>query len=120
MSASKPLIFIIDDDEAVRVALRRLISSFGYCVKSFASAREFLDSVPADAEGILILDVFMPQMSGLQLHEKLLSMGSKLKIIMNTAHHTDGDRKQTMSNDILAFLEKPVNDQELIDLLKSW
>jgi FixJ family two-component response regulator len=74
--------------------------------------------VPADTEGFLILDVFMPRMSGFQLHEKLLSIGSKLKVIMITAHPLDSDRKNSINRGILAYLEKPVNDQELIDLLK--
>jgi two-component system response regulator TtrR len=61
----------------------------------------------------------MPQMSGFQLHEKLFSMGSKLKVIMITAHPQDGDRKWSTNHGILAFLEKPINDQVLIDLLKG-
>jgi FixJ family two-component response regulator len=117
MSKSKPPIFVIDDDEAVRKALRRLITSVGYCVQTYASAQEFLDSVPADAEGFLILDVIMPQINGFQLQEILLAMGSKLKVIFITAHAQNGDRERAMSRDTVAFLEKPFNDQELIDLL---
>jgi len=119
MSESKLPIFVVDDDEAVRKALWRLITSAGYCVQTFASAQEFLDSVPADAEGFLILDVLMPKMSGFQLHDKLLAMGSKLKIIFITAHAQNGDRERAMSRGMVAFLEKPFNDQALIDLLKA-
>jgi FixJ family two-component response regulator len=61
MGVSKPPIFIVDDDEAVLKALQRLITSLGYYVQTFTSAQEFLDSVPADTEGFLILDVFMPR-----------------------------------------------------------
>jgi len=119
MRESKPSIFVVDYDGAVHKALRRLITSAGYCVQTFASAQEFLDSVPADTEGFLILDVLMPRMSGFQLHEKLLAMGSKLKVIFITAHAQNGDRERSMSRGIVAFLEKPFNDQDLIDLLKT-
>jgi two-component system response regulator FixJ len=119
MRESKPPIFIVDDDEAVCKALRRLITSAGYCVQTFASGQEFLDSVPADAEGFLILDVFMPRMSGFQMYDKLLAMGSKLKVIFITAQPQNDDRERAMSRGTVAFLEKPFNDQELIDLLKT-
>ena len=119
MSANKPLIYVIDDDEAVLKALCRLITSLGYCVQTFASAKDFLDSVPADAEGFLIVDVFMPHIDGFKLHEKLLTMESKLKVIMITAHPQDSDRKRSINRGIFAFLEKPIDDQELIDLLKT-
>ena len=119
MSESKPFIFVVDDDEGVRKALRRLITSVGYCVYTFASAQDFLDSVPADAEGFLILDAIMPQINGFQLHEKLLTMGTKLKVIFITAHAHNGYRERAMSRGIIAFLEKPFNDQELIDLFNT-
>ena len=119
MSESKPSIFVVDDDEAVRKALWRLITSLGYYVQTFASAQEFLDSVPTDAEGFLILDVILPQINGFQLQEKLLTMGSKLKVIIITAHAQNGDRERAMDRGIVAFLEKPFNDQELMDLFNT-
>jgi len=86
-------IYLVDDDDSLRIAIRRLLRSAGYAVETFASARTFLDSVPLhDTQGILLLDLRMPEMDGFELQEKLNELHSSLKIIIITADAKEGDR----------------------------
>ncbi|UCE42356.1 MAG: response regulator [Candidatus Aminicenantes bacterium] len=119
MDKEKVNIYIVDDDEPVRHALSRLLRSCGFHVLTFSSAQEFLDSVSPDAQGCLILDVKMSGMDGLELQEKLNSSGWKLPIIFITAYETPQDRKKALVNGAIAFLQKPLNDKDLLDGIHS-
>jgi len=77
----KNQIYLIDDDESVRKALKRLLGSYGFPAAVFAAAEEFLDVVPYDATGCLVLDIHMPGTDGFQLQEQLATLGSRLPII---------------------------------------
>ena len=112
-------IYIVDDDESVRIALSRLLKSAGFEAEAFNSADRFLDSVPADAKGILILDVRMPDIDGFQLQEKLNAVGSRLQIIFITAHAESGEKKRAMEAGAKGFLQKPFNDELLLELIRS-
>jgi two-component system response regulator FixJ len=112
-------IFIVDDDPSVRKALQRFITSVGSRVETYASSQEFLDSVPVDAEGCLILDVRMPGLNGLGLQSKMATMKYKLPIIFMTAYDNPQDRKQAMEAGAVAFLQKPFSDQELLEVIRS-
>ena len=114
-----PHIYIVDDDQAFRTSLKRLLSSAGYFAEGFPSARSFLDSVPADAEGFLLLDLRMPGMSGFELHEKLKELHYKLKVIILTAHAQAGDRESLLNKGAYAFLMKPFNDESLLELITT-
>ena len=115
----KPKIYIVDDDDSIRRALSRLMKSTGYNAETFDSARLFLDSVPPDTRGILILDVRMPDIDGFQLQAKLNSLRSRLQIIFITAHAQAGDRERAMEAGAKGFLQKPFSDESLLDLIKS-
>ena len=119
MDKEKAIIYIVDDDEPVRQALSRLLRSCGLQVLTFSSAQEFLDSVSPDAQGCLILDVKMPGMNGLELQEKLNSSKWKLPIIFITAYETPQVRKRALANGAKAFLQKPLNDKDLLDAIHS-
>src|SRR5829696_8080987 len=80
-----PAVYVVDDDPSVRAALRRLLRSGGHPVRLFASAEQFLANTDSSARGCLILDVMMPGMSGLQLHERLASHGWELPVIFITS-----------------------------------
>ena len=108
-------IFVVDNDASVGRALKRLITSFGFNVKAFESAREFLDSGHHRGAGILVLDVRMPGMTGLELQEQLAASGSKMPVIFITAHEDIQTRKTALETGAVAFLRKPVDDQMLFD-----
>ena len=119
MMETKPKIYIVDDDESVRIALSRLIKSSGYIAETFNSAQSFLDSIPPDTRGILILDIRMPDIDGFQVQKKLNALYSKLQIIFITAHAQSGDRERAMEAGAKGFLQKPFSDQSLLDLIGS-
>jgi len=112
-------IYIVDDEESVCIALKRLIRSSGHIAETFNSAVSFLDSVTPHDEGILILDVRMPKMDGFQLQEKLNAMNSRLKIIFITAHASAEEKERTMKAGAKAFLQKPFDDDSLLNLINS-
>jgi FixJ family two-component response regulator len=115
MTESEALVFVVDDDDSVRKALARLIRSVGLNVETFASAREFLARGPHDGSACLILDVRMPGLSGLDLQKELAASGSTLSIIFITGHGTIPMSVQAMRAGAVEFLEKPLEDQALID-----
>ncbi len=119
MIKTKPKIYIVDDDEPVRRALSRLMKSAGHIAETFHSAQSFLDSVPPDTQGILILDIRMPGIDGFQIQEKLNALCSKLQIIFITAHAEAGDRERAMEVGAKGFLQKPFSDESLLDLINS-
>ncbi|HBG61582.1 MAG TPA: hypothetical protein DDX37_07125 [Candidatus Omnitrophica bacterium] len=112
-------IYIVDDDESVRRALSRLMKSAGYESETFNSAQDFLDSVPAKTKGILILDVHMPEMDGLQLQENLNILGFRMQIIFITAHTQAGERERAMEAGAKGFLQKPFSDESLLNLIRA-
>ena len=115
----KPKIYIVDDDESVRRALSRLMKSSGYSAETFDSARFFLDSVPPDTQGVLILDIRMPDVDGFQLQKQLSALRSRLQVIFITAHAQAGDRERAMEAGAKGFLQKPFSDKSLLDLVNS-
>jgi two-component system, LuxR family, response regulator FixJ len=112
-------VFLVDDDESIRRSLLRLLSSAGYTVEAFPSAAQFLDSVPPETKGTLILDLRMPRMDGLELQRWLKELGSPLQVVIITAHAQPDDREQAMSHGAAGFLQKPFNSQSLLDLIEE-
>ena len=111
----KPVVFVIDDDESVCRALRRLMKSVGHNVRTFTSARDFLSQGCQNVPGCLILDVRMPEMNGLELQKRLVDSGSRMPIIFISAHEDISSRKQGLRAGAIAFLKKPFEDQALIE-----
>jgi FixJ family two-component response regulator len=112
-----PLISVVDDDESVRESLPDLLREFGYDVRAFASAEEYLNSGYIDQTGCLILDVAMPGMTGPELQEELKLRGQKTPIIFITAHSDDLTRPRLMNNGAVECLSKPFSETSLIDAL---
>ena len=117
MSEGNVTIFVVDDDEPVLKALKRLIRSAGFNVETFSSAQEFLKWDCGEKPGLLVLDVRMPEMSGFELQKRLASSGSKMPIIFITAHEDMKARKLAMEAGAVAFLQKPFEDQALLDAI---
>ncbi len=117
MATPEPTVFVIDDDPAVRDSLSWLISSVSLPVLTFSSAREFLDAVAPDQAGCALIDVRMPGISGLELQEALAARSHGLSVIIITAHADVPMAIRAMKAGALDFVEKPFNDQDLLELV---
>ena len=115
-------VYIVDDDEAVRDSLRWLLEGNGFFVKSFESAEKLLQIAnvnPSDLRGCLILDVRMPGITGIELHDELLNLGINLPIIFITGHGSGSLAVRSMKKGAIDFLEKPFNDKQLCSLVTN-
>ncbi len=110
-------IVIVDDDEAVRDSLRWLLEANGYRVKSFSGAEEFLQAYDPDQVGVLIADVRMPGMSGLELQEALIARQAPIPIVFITGHGDVPMAVSTMKKGAVDFLEKPFNESDLREIV---
>jgi FixJ family two-component response regulator len=114
----KPVtVYVVDDDESIRRALKRLLRSFGYHAVTFESAEEFLDSSSL-GDGCLILDIRLPGMTGLDLQEKLSSSGAKYAIIFMTAHDNPQWQERAKKAGAIAYLRKPFDEQLLLNAIQ--
>lgn len=118
MGISNVTISVIDDDESVRRALKRLLKSAGYSVEVFSSAHDFLDRrFSNDSSGLLILDIQMPEMDGFELMDVLSSSRGKWPVIFITAHDNPGTKARAIDGGAVAFLQKPFDDTLLLDAI---
>jgi len=117
--ATKNLISVIDDDESIRRTTTLLIESFGFRAAAFASAESFLKSGQVHETTCLILDVRMPGMNGLELQSELAVAGHDIPIIFITAYDDKGSRGRAMLAGAVAFLDKPFNDEQLLQTVRS-
>lgn len=118
MKERSPTVFIVDDDEAVRSSLRLLIKSVGLIPAALGSAREFLEKYDPVQPGCLVLDVRMPEMSGLELQEQLNRQGAVIPVIFITGHGDVPMAVEAMQAGAFDFLQKPFRDQDLIDRIQ--
>jgi two-component system response regulator TtrR len=119
MSLDKYLIYVVDDDEAVRDSLAWLLEGTGYRVQVFESAEKFLNRCDLNAVAVLILDIRMPGMTGLELQEVLASKASTLPIIFITGHGDVPMAVKAMKLGAADFIEKPFNELILRDLVSK-
>ena len=110
-------VFVVDDDTSVRTALKRLIKSLGFKVETFDSAQAFLKHGPHDGPACLVLDIRMPEMSGIELQEQLTDTGLGIPIIFITGHGNIPMSVKAMKAGAVDFIEKPFEDQKLIDAI---
>jgi FixJ family two-component response regulator len=114
MTAAAPVVFIVDDDPAVRKSLTRLLSSAGYAVEAFTSAREFLAREPHAGPCCLVLDVRMPGLTGLDLQETLAAAERRMSIVFVTGHADVPMSVKAMKGGAVDLLTKPVDAQDLL------
>ena len=107
-------IYVVDDDEAMRDSMTWLLEGEGYVVACFDSGESFLNARSAEMRGYLILDVRMPEMSGLELHEKLDALGSQLPIIFVTGHGDVPMAVSALQRGACDFIEKPFHNEDLL------
>jgi FixJ family two-component response regulator len=117
--AKRPLISIVDDDEALRGSLEDLIQSVGFRVQGFSSAEAFLRSNQVQTTHCLILDVRMPGMTGLGLQRDLRSESADLPIIFITAYENPDVRAQVIEAGAVAFLYKPFYEEDMLDAINA-
>lgn len=117
MKIAEPIVYVIDDDKAVRVALKNLLESVGMRAKTFASGSEFLRATRADEPSCLILDVRLPGQSGLDFQRALTAAKVEIPIIFITGHGDIPMTVQAMKAGAVDFLTKPFRDQELLDAI---
>jgi two-component system, LuxR family, response regulator FixJ len=118
LSAKSALVYIVDDDPAVRKSLQWLIESVGLHVECHHSAADFLSQFDPEKPGCVVLDVRMPGMSGLELQERIREMGSAIPIIIMTAYGDVPMAVRAMKMGAVYFFEKPLSDQVLLDQIQ--
>jgi len=115
----KPTIYIVDDDDGMRRALTVLMTTVGYQPVAFARPTEFLASFDPSQPGCLVLDVRMPEMSGLEVQQQLNRSGAMVPVILITGHGDIPMAVQAMKDGAFDFLQKPFRDQELLDRINA-
>ena len=119
MTDNQSVVMIVDDDDSIRKAVRRLMKSYGLAVETFASAEDFLGSDRPEKTSCLILDVHMPDMNGLELQERLVASSFVIPIIFITAFNDDRARAQALNAGAVGYLVKPFADDELLNCIHS-
>jgi FixJ family two-component response regulator len=110
MTDAFPWIAIVDDDPSVLKALTRLLRTRSFQARTYTSAQEFLAALPGGFPECLIVDLQMPEMSGLELHQHLTRRGIEIPTIIITAHHDSEVRQRCESAGTAAYLLKPLQD----------
>lgn len=119
MGEERAVVYVIDDDASMRDALADLVSSVGLEVRLFTSPREFLASPRADIPGCLVLDVRLPDMSGLAFQRELAKSEAPLPVIFITGHGDIPMSVRAMKAGAVEFLTKPFHEQELLDAIHA-
>jgi FixJ family two-component response regulator len=114
-----PVISIVDDDFSVLEALADLITAMGFEAMAHQHPDEFLASDRRDVSSCLIADMQMPGMSGLELHGRLVSLGTPIPTILITAFPNDRDRERALKVGIFGYLAKPINETDLLSAIHS-
>src|SRR5579862_9620716 len=119
MKDSDPIVFVVDDDASVREAVKRLIASVGLRVETFGSTRDFLNRKRPEAPACLVLDVRLPDVSGLEFQRDLAAANVHIPIIFITGHADVPMTVRAMKAGAVEFLTKPFRGQELLDAIQE-
>ncbi|OGP65629.1 MAG: DNA-binding response regulator [Deltaproteobacteria bacterium RBG_13_47_9] len=117
MTEESPIVYVVDDDPSVRRSLARLIRSAGFRVETFAQAQDFLDQKEGTDPSCLVLDVNLPERSGLDLQRELSSRGYSMPIVFITGYGNIPMTVQAMKGGAVEFLEKPIDHQVLMNAI---
>ena len=117
-AGTNEIVYVVDDDSAIRQALSSLLRSVGLRVETYGSAREFLQAPRAESPACLVLDVRLPDGSGLDLPDELRNLDEPLPIIYITGHGTIPMSVRAMKSGALEFLTKPFRDEDLLGAIK--
>jgi FixJ family two-component response regulator len=117
--ASTPVIAVVDDDQSVREALTSLVRSLGYAAIAFERAEDLLSSKRRRAVSCVIADVQMPGMTGLDLHNQLLTSGQPIPTILITAFPDETVRERALQAGVIGYLTKPFSEDDLLACIRS-
>ncbi|MGE7139626.1 response regulator transcription factor [Luteibacter sp. NPDC031894] len=117
--SAPPLVAVVDDDESVRESLPDLLKTGGYATVAYASAEDFLASGAAERAACLVVDVYMPGMSGPALQEELERRGNPLPLIFMSAHMDAGVCREVIAHGAVACLFKPFDGDALLDAIAA-
>ena len=118
-TSKRSLLSVVDDDEMLRESLPELLREFGFAARAFSSGQEFLSSNYVDETSCLILDVAMPEMSGLDLQQELKRRGQAIPIIFISGQKDEDVRKQAFRQGAVKFLYKPFSDSDLLEAVNA-
>src|SRR5215469_2844429 len=118
-TSERSILSVVDDDEMLRESLPELLREFGFAARAFSSGQEFLSSKYVDETRCLILDVAMPEMSGLDLQQELKRRGQAIPIIFISGHKDEDIRKQAFRQGAVKFLYKPFSDSDLLEAVNA-
>jgi FixJ family two-component response regulator len=118
-TAAVPTVFIIDDDSGMRQAIQDLVESVGLRAESFSTGEEFLTKQRTNDASCLVLDVRLPQMSGLDFQQQLSEIGLQIPIVFITAHGDIPMSVRALKSGAVEFLTKPFRDQDLLDAIQQ-
>lgn len=116
---NKPLISIVDDDESLRKATKGLMRALGFLAEAFESAEDFLKFDRLHSTSCLIADVQMPQMSGIELHRRLVASGASIPTILITAYPDDSMKARALEAGVICYLVKPFSKDHLLGCIQS-
>lgn len=115
MTDKNAMVYIVEDDEAVRDSIEMMMESVGQKAKAYPDAPAFLDDFAPDMAGCIVMDVRMPGMNGMELHRRLNELGCSLPVIFVTGHGDIQMAVDAMQNGAVDFVTKPYREQELLD-----
>ena len=118
-TSSSPIVFIVDDDEDMRLSMRRILKTVDLRAELFARAQDFLQKDIPDVPSCLVLDVRLPGMGGLEVQQKLIEAGINIPIIFITAHGDIPMSVKAMKSGAFEFLTKPFRPQEFLDAIQQ-
>lgn len=113
------LVAIVEDDASARAAMVGLVRSLGFATAAFGSAAAFLRSDRVRRTGCLIADMQMPEMTGLELHRRLVATGRPIPTVLVTAHADEAVRALALQAGIRGYLAKPVRPEDLLDVIRA-
>lgn len=114
MNQARFLVAVVDDEEPVRIALRRLLRSADFEVEMFPSGAEFLDSLKSHSPDCLVLDLHMPRVNGFAVLTRLAEARRRLPVVVITGHDSSETRMCALAGGVSAYLRKPVDDEALL------
>jgi FixJ family two-component response regulator len=119
MNISATHFYIVDDDLSFGKSLKRLLNARGMRAEYFGSAQSFLDSIPPDQLGYAIVDVHMPDISGIALMSRMREMNYTMRVIIITGQPQADNRNRALDGGALGFLQKPFSEESLLELIRK-
>jgi FixJ family two-component response regulator len=110
---------VVDDDESVREAIEARMKSLGYCTRTFSSAADFLASPGIEDTSCMVLDINMPNMTGVELHRRLIDLGYAIPTILITGYPDEATRARALADGVICYLVKPFEDEDLVHCVRS-